>query len=144
AASWTAWANAMMNGLSEAGLAQQLILSPEYQATRADNSLYVASLYADVLGRVARGSEISAWSRGLDHGRTRAGLAAFFLTSSEVNTHIVDNFYNNFLRRAADPAGEQAFVGALNNHQLSMQAVAETILSSDEYFAMALHASQQV
>ena len=144
AASWTGWVNAMLNGMSEANVALQLILSPEYQSTRADNSLFVASLYADVLGRVATGSEISSWTQALQNGLSRTSVATAFLTSAEVDKNIVDNLYNDFLRRAADPMGEQAFVSGITNHQFTMQAAAEVILGSDEYYAMAVRASQAV
>jgi hypothetical protein len=139
-----AFVQEMVNGASETDVARQLILSSEYQSTRADNATFVASLYADVLGRTASGSELAAWTQALQNGMTRAAAADVFLNSAEVNRHIVDSFYNNFLQRAPDALGEQNFVNALTSHQLTMETAGELILASDEYYGISVRLSQSV
>ena len=49
--------------------------------------------------------------------------------------HIVNGYYATYLRRSADPLGEQTWLALLQSGETSPAAVAEAVLASDEYFA---------
>jgi hypothetical protein len=135
------WVNAMLNGMSEAEVARQLVLSPEYQATHSGNMTFIAGLYADVIGRQASPAEMASWNQALQSGLTRAALASIIINSAEVNKGIVDMYYATILGRPADTPSEQAFVAGLTSGQYTTDTVAEILLASDEFYAMAVHFS---
>jgi hypothetical protein len=105
--------------------------------------MFIASLYADILGRTASGAEIAGWLPTLQ-ATNRAFVVDAFLNSQEVNQKIVNSFYKDFLRRPGTYLEKQPFVAGLTSHQYNSQILAEAILASDQYYAMAVAASQQV
>jgi Domain of unknown function (DUF4214) len=138
----TAWVNLFVAGETELQVAEQFILSPEYQANHAGNSSFVFGLYGDVLGRVPSGAEITFWTQALAAGATRAALAVDFLTSSEAYVDLLNDAYSNILHRAPDASGEQAWLAQLATGQVAPQDVSIIFLSSDEFYGMAVAASQ--
>jgi hypothetical protein len=136
-----AFVNTLLSGRSEAQVAETLLLSSEYQSAHSDNVMYVASLYASVLGRAGSVAEISGLAAALQAGLSRDDLAKMFLNSPEADKSILDRDYQMFLRRPADPAGEQALTAGLQAGQLTPETVAEALLASDEYYDMAVLAS---
>src|SRR5262249_48243334 len=113
----------------------------EYQSAHPDNVRYVAGLYASVLGRAGSIAEINSWAAALQGGLSRDALAKLFLNSPEADKRILESDYQMFLRRAADPAGEQALLSLMQSGQLTPQAAGEALLASDEYYGMAVAAS---
>jgi protocatechuate 3,4-dioxygenase beta subunit len=135
------WINLLASGVSEQSAARAFIASGEYQTAHADNSTYVAGLYADVLGRNASAGEIAGWAQALQSGASRDAVAAAFLTSGEEYLGLLDADYQHFLHRSVDPAGQQAWLGQLLGGQATPETVANAILASDEFFAQAQAAS---
>jgi hypothetical protein len=142
AAERAAWVNVMQGGTGELQVAENFILSPEYQSSHATNVSYVIGLYNDVLGRSAASAEISYWSQALLSSATRAQLAGAFLTSSESYTEILNQAYLNILHRSPDAVGEQAWLAQLQSGKATPQDVSMAFLASGEFYGMAVAASQ--
>jgi hypothetical protein len=136
-----AWTNALLNGTSEMDMARAMLASSEFQASHASNASYVSALYATTLRRTPTAAEVSGWSTALQNGASRDAAALAFLGSSESFQLFLDTAYMNFLHRAADPAGEQAWLKQLVSGQATPSTVCTTMLASDEFFALARKAS---
>jgi hypothetical protein len=141
AAGRAAWVNAMRAGTSEMDLARALIASAEFQAARADNASYVAALYGTILRRSPSGAELSNWVGALQNGVSRDAVAVAILDSAESFQLILNCAYTYYLNRPPDPAGSQAWLTQLQSGQATPAIVAESLLASDEFFALARVAS---
>jgi SOS response regulatory protein OraA/RecX len=130
-----AWVNAFLAGATEVSVVEMILNSAEYQSTHQSDLSFVTGLYVDVLGRAPDAGGLAIWQQALQNGVSRSAVAEAFLTSGEADRDLVDRFYAEFLQRNADAAGEQGFVRALQNRQLSPEAVAEIFLASNEYFS---------
>ena len=87
------------------------------------DTLYVAALYRDVLGRQADQAGLTYWVGQLQDGLTRPMVAQDFLHSTEHFTNEVTNYYQTFLNRAPR-ADELAFwVGTLQAGATEQQVV---------------------
>jgi hypothetical protein len=131
------WVSLLVAGTTETDAARMFIASGEYQAAHSDNSLYVAGLYADILGRTASAAEIAGWVQGLQAGVSRDAVAAAFLTSGEAYLRLLDDYYLHFLHRGVDAAGQQSWLAQLLGGQQTPRGVSIAILASDEFFAQA-------
>jgi hypothetical protein len=137
-----AWINTFLGGATEFDVARAFIDSGEYQAAHASNTAYIGGLYADILGRTPGANEMSAWLQMLQNGMSRDAAAVAFLTSGEAYVHMLNNDYLMYLHRNADAGGEQVWLALLESGQATPQAVSQAFLASDEFFAMAVQASQ--
>jgi hypothetical protein len=131
------WVRQLLAGLGEAGVVQGLLSSAEYAATHPTPAAFVASLYADMLGRVGDVGGSAGWVSLLSAEASRAQVAHGFLASAEVQRRTVDQYYETFLHRQADADGESGWVTALIKRRLTTTQVAEAILASEEFFARA-------
>jgi hypothetical protein len=94
---------------------------------------FVTRLYADLLGRLPDAGGLAFWVHQLHAGvlsRTQVGAA--FYNSAERRGVEVDQFYQTFLHRAADPQGRAGWVNALLQGMSDGQ-VAIDFLTSAEY-----------
>jgi N-acetylneuraminic acid mutarotase len=115
------------------GVALAILSSPEHSADT------VKQLYLEVLGRSVDQSGLGNWTAFLAQGHTSLELEAVLLGSSEffqgrgqgTNAGFVQAVYKVVLGRQPDPAGEQTFVGDLNNGETT-RAVAQQVLASSE------------
>jgi uncharacterized repeat protein (TIGR01451 family) len=130
-----AWVNALLAGAGETAVEQGFVASAEYTADHPDDAGFVTSLYYAVLGRTPSASEVAGWQQVLQNGASRAAVALGFLTSQEADLRLLDQYYEGYLGRAPDPAGEQFWLGLLQDGALTPQAVGQSILASDEYFS---------
>jgi hypothetical protein len=80
----------------------------------ADDASFVEDLYHDILGRLGTDAEVGYWAQQLAGGASRAGVAAFFSTSPEVNGRNVDAAYQLLLGHAADPQGRDYWLSQIN------------------------------
>jgi hypothetical protein len=119
------WVNLMQSGASLQAVAAGILGSDEYNA-RAGGSAFalVNSLYQNLLGRTALGTELSVWLNSLAQGETRAQVAAGFLSSAEFVQKEVDQFYSQWLNRQPEPSGLAAWEGAFANGLSDEQAAA--------------------
>lgn len=98
---------------------------------------YVGNLYTTVLGRAAGGEsdgEIMYWVNQLASGATRAQIAGDFVRSPEYDANLVNGYFEQYLKRPADPTSLNYFVGELASG-MSANTVISQLLMSDEYFA---------
>lgn len=103
------------------------------------NYRFVSNLYVDTLDRAAGATsdgEIMYWVNQLVGGASRNSVAASFVNSTEARTNLINGFYEDYLARAADPSGLNAFLNAMSAGTTSTQ-IQLVILSSNEYFLRA-------
>jgi hypothetical protein len=130
-----AWVNALLSGEGETNVALGFVTSGEYTAEHPDDAGFVTSLYYAVLGRTPSAGEVAGWQQSLQNGASRAAVALGFLTSPEADLRLLDRYYEGYLGRSPDPAGEQAWLTLLQGGALTPEAVGEAILASGEYFS---------
>jgi hypothetical protein len=119
------WVNLMQSGASLQAVAARILGSDEYNARVGGSAFaFVNSLYQNLLGRSALGSELSIWLNALAQSETRAQVAAGFLNSAEYAKEEVDQFYSQWLNRQPDPSGLAAWEAALANGISDEQAAA--------------------
>ncbi len=130
------WANMLANGVTIEQVTEDLVSSAEYFSLHGGtNAGFVAGLYEDILGRTASAGDIQGWVNALNNGVTRDAVAVAFLVSREYRIRLVDSYYNEFLRRPADPAGQAAAVAALAAGAPDQEVLA-SIFGSPEGYAL--------
>jgi hypothetical protein len=97
------------------------------------NSLFVASVYGLLLSR-APDPSASTWVNQLNSGATPTSIVLAIEGSTEYLTDQVVALYSRYLNRAPDPSGEQFWLNTLLQGG-TLEAVAEGMVSSPEYFA---------
>lgn len=95
---------------------------------------FLSAVYYDVLGRGLDGNGQAFFGQELAAGVPRAFVAVQLINSTEGRTALVQSFYTHFLRRAADPGGEDTWRGVLEQGGRDEQVIAG-VVGSDEYFA---------
>lgn len=102
------------------------------------DATFVRNLYREVLGRDPDDSGRAFWLGFLASAGPAGALAQQhvmvqdFLGSNEYRAHLVNCFYENFLHRAADPGGQQYFVGQIGAG-VDPRVVLGEIVGSTEY-----------
>jgi hypothetical protein len=135
AAGLSTFVNAFLAGASEVDVMRAILLSPEYQATHMSDMAFVTGLFTQVLGRSPDAAGLASWLQALQNGTSRQAVAQAFLTSTEEDQRVVEEYYLLLLGRAADATGEQPWVNLLSSSQATFESVAVGILASNEYFA---------
>jgi hypothetical protein len=102
--------------------------------TSTANQAYVANNYQLLLSRVPDPSS-SVWVDLLDKGTSAASVVLGIEGSEEYIRDQVDAMYLRYLRRAADPQGQQHWVGVVQAGGTFEQA-AEGLASSQEYYVL--------
>jgi autotransporter-associated beta strand protein len=133
------WVNQLLAGVPEYQVILAFLTSPEFTAENPDNGSFVHTLYRDVLGRDGSNQEVAFWQQVLQSGaRSRVAVGYYFLSSNEAFVDAIDQDYQNFLGRAADPAGLQGFLAALQSGGITPTGLAMDFIASDEYFVRSL------
>ena len=141
------WVNALVSGVTEQNVQLAFLTSREYQVDNQSNDAFVQSLYYHILGRAPDPSGQAYWVNQLGGPQSgslvfqdlassiarRRNVARAFVMSAEGYRTVVDGFYASYLRRQADPSGENFFVNQLLNG-LTESTAAASLLGSDEYF----------
>jgi uncharacterized delta-60 repeat protein len=128
------WVTQLESGGTLAGVEAQVLASPEYfQRNGGTGAGFVAALYRDVLGRVMDPGEGQAFVQVLAQGVSRTWVARAVLTSPEAAGDRVQADYHQYLRRAADVAGLNAFTDALVRGTQDDEQIIAAMLSSPEY-----------
>src|SRR5438445_10120276 len=131
------WMNAMEATGDGNVLPEGILSSQEYYARHnGDPSMFVAALYADVLGRSPDVTGWNAWTAGLRRGMSRAQIAAGFLDSHEAHFLIVQDAYQTLLLRAPEAEGLNAWTGGLDQG-LTTEQLIERIAGSPEFARLA-------
>jgi hypothetical protein len=116
----------------------------------ATNGSFVHAAYQTMLGHDADASSFSYWRGRLDSGTPRAILSLALARSAEYRTNVisgtvasgVQDFYQLYLHRAADPGGIQYWVGrmaGIGGPPLSFEQVRLEFVASWEYFNVTNH-----
>jgi adhesin/invasin len=116
----------------------------------ATNGSFVHAVYQTMLGRDADTSGYDFWLGRLNSGTSRSSLALTLASSTEYRTNViggtvasgVQDFYQLYLHRAADPGGIRYWVGrmaGLGGPLLSFEQVRLEFVGSWEYFNITNH-----
>ena len=148
----TFWDNQLADGLTRAQVGVDIAtsqesqndLAPTFQAgvfvpSATDSS--IARLYYGLLDRAPDAAGLQGWEGALANGTSLTQVAQAFLGSAEYqagtvgqgNAQYVQGLYQSALGRAAEPNGLQAFAGGLDTGTLTRAAVADDILTSNEF-----------
>ena len=131
------FATQLVLGVSEIAVQVQLLVSPEYASTHPTFDAYLIGLYQNILGRDPDALGVGFWRLQAALGATRADVALAFLTSDEAYSDVLNSYYEDFLERPIDTPSEVVLLAQLRAGQATTQSIAEGILASDEYFALA-------
>ncbi|MSU63253.1 MAG: DUF4214 domain-containing protein [Pedosphaera sp.] len=98
----------------------------------APNDRFLNQIFVDLLGRTIEPGELDTYGALIAKG-SRAQLAAALLASIEYREHLVQLYYQTYLRRTADAATLGAGAKSLASGTTGDQFAA-SVLGSDEYF----------
>lgn len=131
------WISQLAQGVTVDDVAQAMLSSAEYATRHAGNSAFVDALYRDILGRNADAGGRTLWLNQLASGVGRDAVIQSFLRSTERVDRVINSLYSGILRRGVDYAGLQYYRTLLQDGGQTSQALAKSLLASDEYFAKA-------
>jgi hypothetical protein len=125
---WTAvWANSDDTSTLIAGFTS----SPEYARLHPTDKEFVQSHYRYILGRQGSDPELGFWQQVLAAGAGRASVATAVATSDEALAGTIEQLYQSFLQRPAEPFGLSYWVAQAKNEPLSL--VLGQMLSGSEF-----------
>jgi hypothetical protein len=132
------WLPYFTGGGTDQGVQAQILGSLEFFGDQGStNDGYVSALYLDLLNRPGSGAEQAPFIAALNSASlTRTQVAASFLSSNEYDHVLVSGYYQQFLRRPADPTGLNTYVSALTGGATNEQVIS-SIMGSPEYFSLA-------
>jgi hypothetical protein len=128
------WRQQLQSGaMNELQVMTGFILSPEYTA-KEDNAGFLTTIYFGLLGRNPDGSGFNYWKGQLDSGAMmRQQVLAFFLNSTEGLNRLISDYYGAYLERLPSSSELTSASGAVQQGQMSLDAVAVSLLSSTEF-----------
>ncbi len=129
------WMAFLANGGTPLQVEAMILGSAEYFQVRGGsaNQDFVDAIYHDVLGRSPDSAGDQFFGQYLANGGSRVELADIVLNSPEDEIVRVKGYYQQFLRRALEPAGQAYWVNLLTQGEPDEMVVAG-IVGSDEYF----------
>jgi len=109
------------------------VVSPQ-QAQGTPNQVYVAAVYADLLGRPVDPAGLAAFANELNQGASRTTIAATLDHSAEYfTTNVIAPAYQAYLGRSPDPSGTTFWVSQMQQG-LTDQQLEANFIGSDEFF----------
>jgi hypothetical protein len=117
-----AWTNFLAQGGTQLQLEANLLGSDEYFTTRGGGTVngYLQALYQDVLNRPIDPVGLQAGTTllsGNDSVASRTALASGVINSQEGDIVTIDHLYSQFLHRAPDSTGLNAFLAGFQENQ---------------------------
>jgi hypothetical protein len=117
-----AWTSFLAQGGTQLQLEANLLGSDEYFATRGGGTVngYLQALYQDVLNRLIDPVGLqtaTTLSTGNDSVASRTALASAVINSQEGDIVTIDHLYSQFLHRAPDSTGLNAFLAGFQENQ---------------------------
>lgn len=130
------WSNFLLTR-PEAEFKSALLASNEYFGRFASNTLYVESLYTNILGRPGDTAGVAHWVSMLGAGPAgRAPVVNALLRSRESIRHQVDEAYQLLLRRPVDSGGAGFWTDALIAGTVTYPELLVRLVGSSEYGAV--------
>jgi hypothetical protein len=115
-----------------------LISSQEFYANSGGTDQgFVTSIFQDALHRNPDGQALAFYVGELQAGYTHVEIATQILNSTEALTNNVQNLYQRYLGRPADPVGLQNFLFNYQNGY-GTENNTETLLTTDEFYNRAI------
>jgi subtilisin family serine protease len=136
------WLAAFQQGASETAVADAFLYSAEFLNSESDNASFIQTVFQDLLGRSVDPTSLTTLVDRLDSGMTRGQLVDLVLGSAEHITHIIGQYYEQFLGRAGSAAEVQNWAQLITSGQVNFESVAEMFLASNEFFGAASAGSQ--
>jgi hypothetical protein len=143
----TSFTGLLSRGGTDEQVADALVGSQEYFQMRGDrtNAGFVSALFQDALNRTPTAGEAAMFVQDLQGGMSTGQVADMIFSSpyhpaqntlqhSEYLRDVVTFMYQDYLRRAPDPAGLTAFISLFQNGTSDETAVA-LFIGSGEYFS---------
>jgi hypothetical protein len=136
-------------GITRDELAVAIATTPEYYNTRGGgtDAGWLTALYTDALHRAPTQAELTAYHPSAGGNMVNAGpdyrTATNVFASTEHLQVVVNDIYQHFLHRQAEPAGSANWVGRLQTGVPVEEVIAE-IASSAEYISLAQNATSIV
>ncbi len=106
---------------------------PQYAANASANTVFVENVYEVLLNRVADPGA-AGWVAFLNQGGSTITVIQDIEASPEYRGDMVQNIFEHFLHRAANPQEQQSFVGLLGS--FTVEQVEAFVVGSQEYFAL--------
>lgn len=127
------WLQVFSIGASEADVQAAMMGSIEYAQAHSTNSVFVAAVYQDALNRSASASDVSYWVSLIENsGASRSDVAGAITLSREGLLRVVDQIYQAYLHRSADPAAlDMGARNLLGDHGGQMPMVQFVITSAE-------------
>ena len=116
------WTNFLAQGGTQLQLEAKLLGSDEYFTTRDGGTIngYLQALYQDVLNRQIDPVGLQAGTASLsanDTAASRTDVASGVINSQEGDIATIDHLYSQFLHRAPDSTGLNAFLAGFQENQ---------------------------
>ena len=133
----TTYVDQLQAGTTNDQVSASLIGSAQYaQNAGGDaNEVFVRHIYSDLLGAAPSSNTLTTITGLLDAGQqTRQQVVQTLLTSSAYYDAVVQNVFQTYLHRTADPGAIQSLASSLALGATD-ESVAATVLGSQEFFA---------
>ncbi len=105
-----------------------------YQTTGGGtNTGFLNALYENFLNRPVDAAGLAVWGGALASGQSTTQVALGIIGTQEFMTDMVQQDYQTYLQRAADPTSLSAFVSDLTGGSMNNDAIVATLLGSGEY-----------
>ena len=111
-------------------------IAPSTAQTIEQYETFVLRSYSDLLTRSPESPAFETWVGQLEGGLARTSYTNAVLQSGEFHEVVVNNFFESYLERFADPFTRAAFAPFVDGDS-AWQRVQGLILGSDEFFGLA-------
>jgi len=129
------WIDLLAQGRPLTQVAAGIAGSAEFFARAGStNNGFIKALYQDALGRLPDPVGTALIQKEFAAGADRTTIADGVYTSPEYLKRLVASYYQEYLHRSADPAGQSVWVGLLE-HGTSPEQVIAGFVGSVEYYA---------
>ncbi|MHB1423778.1 MAG: DUF4214 domain-containing protein [Gemmataceae bacterium] len=106
-----------------------------YEASGGTNQSFLNALYLKFLNRPIDPTSATAWGGLMAAGYSPTDVALGVLASSEYATDLVEQDYQTYMGRQADPTSLAAYVAALTNGTMTNNMVIASLLGSQQYIS---------
>jgi hypothetical protein len=130
------FSNLLAQGTTVEQIEVTMMGSAEYYQNRggSTSSGFIAAAFNDLLGRAPDSGAQTYFAGLLSGGATRATVAQQLVGSQEAAQYTVDQLFQKYLHRHADPGGKAYFGNLLVTGQHRDEQLAEMLTASAEYY----------